>query len=311
MNLLDAQRAVFASSLGPNEKLVALALLNHWSPSRDTFPGVNRLVAWTSLSRCSVMRAVKALETAGAVVVVRASGLANRYQLGALTSLPPRPVSHSDQSPTDTPPVSPSDGTGLPERLHPSPPETRSDPVSDPPSDPHKGAREVYLTDGTRTRRVDRLAASFGKGEVERHAFATWAKAFGKTGAVYDSKRASCLAERVAAGMTKHDADDAIAGALLDDWVTGKKTGEPHNGLNVIFGTADQYEKYLERGRRAREKPKQVRKAEAARREAEYQARLKAEADAVHAAAAAAIAGGTPSGSQDRSRASLVGNIGD
>lgn len=106
MNLLDATRAIFASSLPPNDKLVALALLNHWSRARDTFPGVGRLVAWTSLSRRSVLRSIGHLETTGAVKVDRKAGLANRYDLTpleALTSATGAPVPDGHQCQSDTP----------------------------------------------------------------------------------------------------------------------------------------------------------------------------------------------------------------
>lgn len=138
LNLLEATRAVFASALSANDKLVALALLNHWSKSRETFPSVARLADWTSLSRCSVMRSIKRLTASGAIGVAGEKGRANRYDLAHLTSLQQRPVSHSDQSQGDTPPVSHSDGSSLPQRPDQSPGETRSDPVSDPVSDPEK-----------------------------------------------------------------------------------------------------------------------------------------------------------------------------
>ncbi len=143
LNLLEATRAVFASALPPNEKLVALALLNHWSRGRDTFPGVNRLVAWTSLSRRSVLRAVQRLEQLGAIRIERAVGLANRYDLSplaGLTGATQAPVPEGHQCQPDTPPVPEGHGgsaTLAPDQCHTG---TRSDPVSDPVSDPKKGS---------------------------------------------------------------------------------------------------------------------------------------------------------------------------
>jgi hypothetical protein len=150
----------------------------------------------------------------------------------------------------------------------------------------------VYLTDGAGSTRVDLFGASFAApGEVERYAFDAWAKAFGKSGAHFDSKRAACLSERARAGMTKQDADDAIAGALRDDWITGKKTGgKPNNRLGAIFGDQEPYEEFRDAGRKLRKG--RVRKASAAQSEAEYQARIRAEAEAHHAAAAAAAGSG-------------------
>lgn len=310
MNLLEAQRAVFASDLGPNEKLVAFALLNHWCRARDTFPGVERLVKWTSLSRRSVLRAVQALEDAGAIAVARKSGLANRYDLtplAAFTSATQAPVPDSHQCPTGTPPVPEGHGTSAtqaPDQCHTG---TRSDPGSDPGSDPRKGeakpppARpEVYRTDGAGTRLVDPCAASFAPRESEKYAFAAWCKAFGKSGASYDSKRAACLSERVGAGMTKQDTDDAIAGALADDYVTGKKDGKKHDGLLFIFGDAERFEEYRDAGRAQRQRTASkvsaphdnVRKAEM---ELTFQERRRADIAAAAAKLAKGSSGSTPS----------------
>jgi DNA-binding transcriptional ArsR family regulator len=120
-NLLLTQRTVFTSGLAPLEKLVALALLDHWSRSGETFPSVVRLSRWTSLSRCAVMRALSSLKAKGAILVQETKGRVHRYDLGPLGALPnqspretglsERPVSHEDthRSPRET-------STGLPER---------------------------------------------------------------------------------------------------------------------------------------------------------------------------------------------------
>jgi len=139
MNLMGAIRAVFASGLSSNDKLVALALLNHWSRSRETFPGVERLVAWTSLSRRSVQRSVQRLEAVGALKVERKVGLANRYDLSpleSLTSATQTPVPEGHQCLGDTPPVPEGHPTGATVTPHPCHTDTRSDPVSDPVRDP-------------------------------------------------------------------------------------------------------------------------------------------------------------------------------
>jgi hypothetical protein len=106
-DLLQAQRAVFRSTLRAPEKLVGLALLDHWSRGSETFPSVQRLAAWTSLDRTSVMRALQGLEQRGAIIVTRRKGAPNRYELGQLTLLP---VAESDRSTTT--PVAESDGSG-------------------------------------------------------------------------------------------------------------------------------------------------------------------------------------------------------
>jgi Helix-turn-helix domain len=117
-NLLGAQRAVFGSGLAPLEKLVALALLDHWSRRRDTFPSAERLAKWTSLCRRSVLRSLAALEAKGAIAVTRSHGRANRYELGplmAVTSAPQSPVPVSHQCPTVTTPVTDSHPTSAPQ----------------------------------------------------------------------------------------------------------------------------------------------------------------------------------------------------
>ena len=105
-NLLQAQRAVFACGLNSLEKLMALALLDHWSRSAETFPSVDRLAKWTSLCRRSVLRSLAALEAKGAVCVARSHGRANRYDLRLLmavaTNVPRAPVPHGHQCPTGT-----------------------------------------------------------------------------------------------------------------------------------------------------------------------------------------------------------------
>jgi hypothetical protein len=106
-DLLLAQRCVFRSTLRAPEKLVGLALLDHWSRGSETFPSVQRLATWTSLDRTSVMRALQGLEQRGAILVTRRKGAPNRYELGQLTLLP---VAESDRS-TSTP-VAESDGSG-------------------------------------------------------------------------------------------------------------------------------------------------------------------------------------------------------
>lgn len=67
-NLIHAQRIVFESGLGPSEKLLVLALLDHWSKaSPEPSPGVGRLVSWTSLSRPTVIAVIGRLVSSGAL----------------------------------------------------------------------------------------------------------------------------------------------------------------------------------------------------------------------------------------------------
>ncbi|MEO8905513.1 MAG: helix-turn-helix domain-containing protein [Polyangiaceae bacterium] len=101
-DLVSAQRHVFTSTLKPLERLVALAICDFYSrKSPNPFPGVSELSFRTGLDRKAVMRAVRGLETAGAIRVAREPGLSNRYELARLMALPAR---DRDQSPRDTGP---------------------------------------------------------------------------------------------------------------------------------------------------------------------------------------------------------------
>ncbi|HEX3596826.1 MAG TPA: helix-turn-helix domain-containing protein [Polyangiaceae bacterium] len=117
----EAQRAVWRSGLSNLQKSVFLAILDHWSQKNQRpFPGVGRLGWWTSLSRSTVLRTLQSLETAGVLVVDRANGKANAYDVSAAFE-GRLPVSHRhgcqadtgiqetpDQCPTDT-------GTSVPQ----------------------------------------------------------------------------------------------------------------------------------------------------------------------------------------------------
>lgn len=83
--LIGAQRAVFESALSSTEKLVLLAILDHWSRAEPSpFPGVKRLAACSSLSSRAVLTAIKSLEAKGALRVTRTNGKSNAYDLGSV-----------------------------------------------------------------------------------------------------------------------------------------------------------------------------------------------------------------------------------
>jgi hypothetical protein len=114
LNLLLIQRHIFESSVDASTKLVALALLNHWSRATETFPSVARLAVWCSLNRTTVMRCLSTLKQLGAIEVKTDKGRANRYELGQLSLLPVAPRDQSDNptSRTTRPePVAPRDPT--------------------------------------------------------------------------------------------------------------------------------------------------------------------------------------------------------
>lgn len=90
--LLRAQRAVFKSGLSMTDKLVLLSLLNHWSASRDTFPGLHRLAEWSSAGRSTVQRTVKRLREEGIISASGKPGGSLVYDLSRLPDLPTRPA---------------------------------------------------------------------------------------------------------------------------------------------------------------------------------------------------------------------------
>ena len=102
LNVLLVQRHIFASMVDASTKLVALALLNHWSRASETFPSVARLSTWTSLNRTTVMRCVATLKQLGAIEVKTDKGRANRYELGQLSLLPVAPRDQSDNATSRT-----------------------------------------------------------------------------------------------------------------------------------------------------------------------------------------------------------------
>lgn len=129
-DLLAAQRRVFGSDLGRTEKLIALALLDHWSRSTNTFPALPRLAQWSSSNERTVIRAVRELEDRGAIVVTRRIGQSSTYDLQGLMTLP-LSESHPCQKVTTPIPV-----TTTPVPLSP-PPLSESHP-----KEPSKGTQE-------------------------------------------------------------------------------------------------------------------------------------------------------------------------
>jgi uncharacterized phage protein (TIGR02220 family) len=230
-NLLEAIRAVFASSLSANEKLVALALLNHWSKNRETFPGVGRLVTWTSLSRRSVLRAIGTLEALGAIRIERKVGLANRYDLtplAALTSATQAPVPEGHRCPPDTPPVPEGHGssaTQAPDQCHTG---TRSDPVRDPRRDPGK--------------------RSTPPGELE--VFDTWAsKLFGKISKRKPKRspeRLKHIRARLKDGYSVDELRRVIDHVAANPFMLGQnERGTPYIEPKTIFASAGKVDQWL------------------------------------------------------------------
>lgn len=224
--LLAAQRSVFRADLKSAEKLVLLAMLDHWSAnSQRPFPGVSTLARLTSLGRCTVLRAVRALETEregrpAVLEVCRRPGRSSVYSLAAVFEgrLPVAPVSPRDQSHHETsltvvrPLVSPRDR----DQSHH---ETLREPV--------KGTSE-----GTQTERepkrsakkpLSRLLVAMKDPRVQEIAehyrtrltpAATW-----KLDAKHNGKhRAIAVLDRLDAGYTVEQIKTAIDALAKSDW---------------------------------------------------------------------------------------------
>lgn len=156
LDLMAAKRAVFRSDLRSLEKLVALALLDHWSrASNEPFPGVNRLAEWTSLDRTTVMRSLGQLEARGAIRIAKRNGKSNAYTLGQLERLP---VAQRDRSQPPTggtappPPVAESDGDQ-------SQRATLSNQLSNPEKKPTSSAARKRSTPGSRKKDPEQPSA--------------------------------------------------------------------------------------------------------------------------------------------------------
>ena len=101
-DLLGMQRAVLRSTRPTTEKIVLLAIIDHWSEaSPEPWPSVPTLATLSSLGRTAVLDALGALERDGVIAVRRVAGRPNRYDLSrvsvALAALA-QPVRQADQS---------------------------------------------------------------------------------------------------------------------------------------------------------------------------------------------------------------------
>lgn len=103
-DLLAMQRAVWRSKRSTTEKIVLLAILDHFSDSSpEPWPSVARLAEHCGLGRTAVLDALASLEKANVLVVRRMTGCANRVRpvparSSARTRPPNGPVRDADQS---------------------------------------------------------------------------------------------------------------------------------------------------------------------------------------------------------------------
>jgi hypothetical protein len=81
-DLLGMQRAVWRSTRSTTEKIVLLAIIDHYSDrSPEPWPSVPTLAACASLGRTAVLDALSSLERDGVIAVRRVAGRPNRYDL--------------------------------------------------------------------------------------------------------------------------------------------------------------------------------------------------------------------------------------
>jgi hypothetical protein len=98
-DILRMQRAVLRSTCSTSEKMVLLAIVDHYSEaSPEPWPSVPTLAAHSSLGRTAVLDALAALERDGVIAIRRAHGRPNRYDLSRLASAL-MPASSANTSP--------------------------------------------------------------------------------------------------------------------------------------------------------------------------------------------------------------------
>jgi hypothetical protein len=88
-DLLGMQRAVWRSNRSTTEKIVLLAIIDHYSDSSpEPWPSVPTLAACASLGRTAVLDALASLERDGVIAVRRVAGRPNRYDLSHVQATP-------------------------------------------------------------------------------------------------------------------------------------------------------------------------------------------------------------------------------
>lgn len=151
-DLLGMQRAVWRSTRSTTEKIVLLAIIDHYSDSSpEPWPSVPTLAARASLGRTAVLDALAGLEHDGVIVVKRVAGRPNRYDVsGVQATLAATPEQREAEDHERTEPVRGVDGSE--ERRRPMPPTDVAGPVREadqcasqtsPPAGPHQSAKRM------------------------------------------------------------------------------------------------------------------------------------------------------------------------
>jgi hypothetical protein len=98
-DLLGMQRAVWRSTRSTTEKIVLLAIIDHYSDSSpEPWPSVPTIATCASLGRTAVLDALSCLERDGVIVVRRVVGRPNRYDLSRVqAALAAPPEQHQNE----------------------------------------------------------------------------------------------------------------------------------------------------------------------------------------------------------------------
>ena len=100
-DLLGMQRAVWRSTRSTTEKIVLLAIIDHYSDSSpEPWPSVPTIAACASLGRTAVLEALSSLERDSVIAVRRVTGRPNRYDLSRVQATLARAPAQDDQEET-------------------------------------------------------------------------------------------------------------------------------------------------------------------------------------------------------------------
>jgi hypothetical protein len=134
-DLLGMQRAVWRSTRSTTEKIVLLAIIDHYSDrSPEPWPSVSTLAACASLGRTAVLDALASLERDGVIAVRRVAGRPNRYDLSQVQARLAAEVAPNHEVAAE--PVRDADGSDVEESLSAAQPVRDADQSAEPTSPP-------------------------------------------------------------------------------------------------------------------------------------------------------------------------------
>jgi hypothetical protein len=251
-----ARDAIWSSSLPALHRLIALRMIEHLP---NVTPSVDSLARHTGLSRATVIRCIKDLETWGCVRVARRTGCRSSYEL---TGSWAQAATNPDRLPSDTGitalPVSESTDTGVPQ---PSPPVAVSNPKQTREAD--KEAANVGAPPSARSDAGEIGAQEQPASEAVHRVWSHYQARLGHPKAKLDRKRVSLIRARLRE-FTADDLCRAIDGCAKSDWNMGrdpKSGGNRYDSPEVIFRNVGQVERFL--GIESRESPVPVMAARA------------------------------------------------